>query len=210
MKEKGYSDPKPDELHPGQGSSPSVLREYEDRLFEDYLRFARAAGATEEEIAAMRSKRSSDQRWSVASEWGSAFQGVIFAFAGVRGARDANRDTMKTIGLRASLPGQVVVRSTAVIGRMNSLKDPLTLRPSEYTLRFKAGATRRETWATNYGELRKAMREGLPIRDASPTDDNEGFFLNLERFTLKARGWKQKTINGDNFWVPPGYRAPRF
>ena len=206
MKEKGYSDPKPDELRPGPGSSPSILREYEDRLFEDYLRFARAAGATEPEIEELRKQRWNNQAWANAAELYRASEGIALAIAGGISLRNARSDIARN-NMPSSVPTvNGIRRSTAVIGSQKVIEKPLQTRTSEYRLGVTVGSTFRSTWRSNYGELRKAMGRGLPIRDATP--DLTSPFLRLERFTLEMRGWTPRQINGQTFWVPPGYRVP--
>lgn len=54
-----------------------------------------------------------------------------------------------------------------------------------------------------YAELRRArseMNRGLPIRDVS-VGNNDGPFLNAERYLLKEREWKLDTKT--SFWNPP-------
>jgi hypothetical protein len=89
-----------------------------------------------------------------------------------------------------------------VIGRQSVLEKPGTLRANEAKLDVKVGQTPKATWKSNYGELRKAMRERRPIRDATPNDFSE--FLDAERYILENNGWVKKWYGDDLFWIPPG------
>ena len=91
---------------------------------------------------------------------------------------------------------------TRVIGRQPVLETPGTLRANEAILDVKVGPTHKATWKSNFGELRKAMREARPIRDATPLDNSK--FLDAERYILDSKGWTKKWIDGDLFWMPPG------
>ncbi len=88
-----------------------------------------------------------------------------------------------------------------VIGKKEVLDKSGTIRANEAKLDVVVGQTPKATWKSNYGELRKAMRERRPIRDATPKIKSP--FLNAERYILKSRGWIQKTVGGDTFWMPP-------
>ena len=50
--------------------------------------------------------------------------------------------------------------------------------------------------------LEEAIKHGKPIRDLSP-GDNLGAYLNAERSFLQGQGWIRKTIDGQQYWVPP-------
>jgi RHS repeat-associated protein len=90
-------------------------------------------------------------------------------------------------------------QSTVVIGRMADLK---SLGGEEFSLtdRLPYRGNAKLDWRQNAGVLRAEMRQGRPIRDASPGDE-EGQFLNAERLLLKSRGW---TPNANaTYWMPP-------
>jgi hypothetical protein len=93
----------------------------------------------------------------------------------------------------------VTKEAMTVIGRVKDLK---TLGAGEKSLldRLPNLGNPKANWRQNAGVLRKEMRLGKPIRDASPGDTAEQF-LNAERNLLRDRGWTfdPKT----NYWSPP-------
>jgi hypothetical protein len=74
------------------------------------------------------------------------------------------------------------------------------LRPGEHHLDLPWQRDPKLDWHQNAGQLRDAMRQGHPIRDADPLD-HEGPFLNAERHLLRSRGWRFDPESG--YWVPP-------
>ncbi|MBL8483158.1 MAG: RHS repeat protein [Rhodocyclaceae bacterium] len=88
---------------------------------------------------------------------------------------------------------------TTVIGRVRDLQK---LGPDEQSLleRLPNRGNPRANWRQNAGVLRKEMRRGRAIRDASP-GDTAGQFLNAERNLLMDRGWTFDPQT--NFWMPP-------
>lgn len=89
-----------------------------------------------------------------------------------------------------------------VIGRQPVLQKPGTIRANEAKLDVQVGQTWKATWKSNYGELRKAMRERRPIRDATPGIPSK--FLDAERYILESNGWTKKWFGDELFWIPPG------
>ena len=90
-----------------------------------------------------------------------------------------------------------------VIGRTEDLTARGTLRAGEETLLPRLTpnlGNPRQNWLRNAGELRRAMRFGNPIRDASPLND-AGVFLNAERALLQSRGWTYNSTT--HYWNPP-------
>ena len=90
-----------------------------------------------------------------------------------------------------------------VIGRMDDIK-PEKLGPGEYTLPQKGmpdQGSPKANWKQNDGMLREEMRNGKPIRDASPQrkKGDKPNFTDMERNRLKDKGW---TLDGDT-WIPP-------
>ncbi len=88
---------------------------------------------------------------------------------------------------------------TVVIGRTPDLKN---LGPNEQSLidRLPNLGSPKANWEQNAGVLRQIMKEGRPIRDASPGDTG-GPFLNAERNLLRDRGWTYDAKS--SFWNPP-------
>jgi hypothetical protein len=87
-------------------------------------------------------------------------------------------------------------KGKAVIGRQKIIENPKYLFSGERKLAVKVGETAKSTWKSNSSELRKAIREGQPIRDVTP--DVKTPFLEAERNLLKEQGW---TFDGTN-WNP--------
>jgi RHS repeat-associated protein len=98
-----------------------------------------------------------------------------------------------------------------VIGKMGDIRDIGKLKRGEYTLpgqgRLPDRGSPKANWRQNASELRKEMKRGQPIRDASVDPKtgalrNNTGFLKAERDMLASRGWRydQKTSN----WSPPG------
>jgi RHS repeat-associated protein len=93
-----------------------------------------------------------------------------------------------------------------VIGRGTQLDKPGVIKPGERKLQWPTRlsngdrASFKAEWKENAGRLREAMRQGKPIRDASP-GDNGGVFLNAERSLLRDRGWTFDSKT--NLWMPP-------
>ena len=90
-------------------------------------------------------------------------------------------------------------QARVVIGRTKDLRN---LEEGEESLlsRLPNRGGPKANWKQNAGVLRQAMKRGLPIRDASPLD-NDGIFLNAERNLLASRGWKFDRIT--SLWMPP-------
>jgi hypothetical protein len=102
----------------------------------------------------------------------------------------------------AAATTQVAARGNLVIGRGADLAKPGALRAGESKLGWPSKLPDfKAEWKENAGRLREVMREGRPIRDASPGDTG-GMFLNAERNLLKDRGWRFDSQT--NFWMPPG------
>jgi hypothetical protein len=74
------------------------------------------------------------------------------------------------------------------------------VRPGEEHLDLPWQRDPKLDWRQNAGQLRDAMRQGRPIRDADPAD-HEGPFLNAERGLLESRGWEFDRHTG--YWMPP-------
>ena len=95
-----------------------------------------------------------------------------------------------------------------VIGRTKDLetegvvKEGERLVPVDVVRRTDSTIVERPTYQSNSTELRKAMREGKPIRDVSPRN-YQGRFLNLEREIMTRRGWTEQVVDGETWWVPP-------
>lgn len=87
-----------------------------------------------------------------------------------------------------------------MIGRLQDLEKPGVLGPGEFTLQWSKRPSIKEEFKQNSRELRREMRNGRPIRDASPTD-KEGIFLNFERDQLEYREWKYDADT--TLWMPP-------
>jgi RHS repeat-associated protein len=105
-------------------------------------------------------------------------------------------------GVADFLLGGVEEEETLVIGKMNpdgTLRDG-TLGDGEHTLDLPKQDTPKANWAQNSSNLRQAISDGKPIRDASVGNpgSNTGF-LRAERNLLQDHGW---TLEGD-YWVPP-------
>jgi len=83
----------------------------------------------------------------------------------------------------------------------------VALGPGERTLFLPNKGSPSANWAQNSGALRREMRRGVPIRDASVNPvtgalENNTNFLKAERYLLQERGWvyDPKTT----LWMPPG------
>jgi RHS repeat-associated protein len=91
-----------------------------------------------------------------------------------------------------------------VIGRGQTLRAPGVLREGEHALSWLSVSQRlghAAEWTVNSHYLQRSMAYQLPIRDASPLTDLQGFYLNLERALLRSSGW---TPSG-GYWYPPGW-----
>jgi hypothetical protein len=89
-----------------------------------------------------------------------------------------------------------------VIGRGSDLAKPGALQAGEYKLGWPTQLPDyKAEWKENAGRLREAMRQGRPIRDASPGNTG-GVFLNAERNLLRDRGWIFDPAT--NVWTRPG------
>jgi len=90
--------------------------------------------------------------------------------------------------------------SGLVIGRGADLSAPGALGAGEYKLGwFSVQKTSMEAeWAVNRAKLQNVMNQNLPIRDASPLSDVDGFYLNRERDLLRSSRWTYQ--NG--YWIP--------
>ncbi|MGD8839061.1 MAG: RHS repeat-associated core domain-containing protein [Gammaproteobacteria bacterium] len=117
---------------------------------------------------------------------------------------------ISTVGLVNPVPGTSTALKAAklskggdrlVIGRGKDLAKPGELKPGEFKLEWPSKLPDfKGEWKTNSSLLRQQMRNGKPIRDASPGDKG-GLFLNAERNLLENRGWKFD--DKSNFWTPP-------
>jgi hypothetical protein len=93
-----------------------------------------------------------------------------------------------------------------VIGKLDDLNRPNAVRPSERKLDWVDQGSPKANWEKNSELLRKAMREGKPIRDVS-VDATTGDlkkargFLQAERKLLEGRGWSFDKLSGS--WHPP-------
>lgn len=87
-----------------------------------------------------------------------------------------------------------------VIGRKADLATPGSLSSSEKALTWEAKPDTKSNWKENSSQMREAMAQGRPIRDASPTDKS-GAFLQAERNLLDSRGWTFDSST--SFWLPP-------
>jgi RHS repeat-associated protein len=91
--------------------------------------------------------------------------------------------------------------SGLVIGRGRVLSAPGALGVGEYRLSWfsvQEISGMEAEWAVNQGKLQNVMKQNLPIRDASPLSDVDGFYLNRERNLLQSSDWTYK--NG--YWTP--------
>lgn len=101
---------------------------------------------------------------------------------------------------------QVVVART-VIGKKADLSKPGNLNDGDTVIGWQSTGNPRTNWLQNSSLLRKAMREGKPIRDVSVNPvtgelrNNTGF-LRAERELLRDHGWQYSTDTG--CWHPPG------
>jgi RHS repeat-associated protein len=93
--------------------------------------------------------------------------------------------------VRGSKKGKVV------IGKQEIIENQKNLLSGERKLPVKVGETAKDTWKSNSSELRKAIREGKPIRDVTP--DVKSPFLEAERNLLREQGW---AFDGTS-WNPP-------
>ncbi|MGH8612186.1 MAG: RHS repeat domain-containing protein, partial [Gammaproteobacteria bacterium] len=99
--------------------------------------------------------------------------------------------------LRAAKGGERLV-----IGRGKDLSQPGALQSGEFNLEWPSKLPDvKAEWKTNSSLLRREMRNGHPIRDASP-DDKDGMFLNAERNLLENHNWRFDKET--NHWQPPG------
>jgi hypothetical protein len=93
--------------------------------------------------------------------------------------------------------------TTAVIGRKDDLAKPGAVRPNERTLMGPNRGSERQNFQQNFRALRQAEKQGDPIRDISPGDD-EGRWLNQERCYLEWCGWdRYQDPAGDYYWIKP-------
>ena len=100
--------------------------------------------------------------------------------------------------------------SRVVIGGMEDL-GPGALAPGEATLASKLPGdtgSRLGNWLNNRSILGSAVREGMPIRDASVDSagnllyEDTRRFITMERDYLRSFGWIYDP--GSNLWIPPG------
>lgn len=98
-------------------------------------------------------------------------------------------------GMRTAPPG------VAVIGKTPDLDKPGAIGPGERRLNRPWKRNAKADWRENSGQLRQAIGEGYPIRDASPSKG--GGFLRSERNLLENRGWLFN--RGTSYWYPPGW-----
>jgi RHS repeat-associated protein len=135
----------------------------------------------------------------VVVETATGVPGVIKGM-GKQAVRRGIKELPKTRpGTGARLPD---ADKTVVIGR-GDLKKRGVLGKDEQALDLPNQHDPRRNWKQNYGQLRAAMRNGKPIRDADP-GNTAGEWLNAERFILKDRGWTFNKATGRH--VPPGKR----
>jgi hypothetical protein len=128
------------------------------------------------------------------------------ATAAAEGAVDAE-SAVNTAGgtatqLEFNFANEFGQNSGLVIGRTADLSEPGALGPGEYKLGWfsvKGTSGMDAEWSINQIKLQKVMKLKLPIRDASPLEDTDGFYLNQERGLLQSAGW---TYQG-GYWVPP-------
>ena len=117
-----------------------------------------------------------------------------------------------TFGLGAKLVSPSLVQAPArgnlVIGKLSDLTRAGALRDGERTLlpELPNLGSPKANWAQNSGRLRAAMRERLPIRDASVDPStgaliNNTGFLRAERYLLESRGWVYEPTT--TTWQPP-------
>ncbi len=99
----------------------------------------------------------------------------------------------------------VAGKGRTVIGKMDDLNKPGALKKGEKLLDLPDMGSPKANWKQNASKLRKTMREGKPIRDASVTNkgnlrSNTGF-LRPERNLLENKGWKYN--KRPRLWKPP-------
>jgi hypothetical protein len=112
----------------------------------------------------------------------------------VEGAVVAVIGIVRTGKSLASVPG-------LVIGRGADLAKPGAVQAGEKILKWPSKLPNvAAEWKMNAGFLRKEMKLGLPIRDASPGNTG-GMFLNAERNLLESGGWSFNPAT--NYWMPP-------
>jgi RHS repeat-associated protein len=111
---------------------------------------------------------------------GAAIATAGMHFAGLSGLQNANK-------------------SITVIGRTKDLQQ-LGIGEKSLLDRLPNLGSSKLNWKQNSGVIRQEMKNGLPIRDASPGDFS-GTFLNAERNLLRDRGWTFNSNTG--FWMPP-------
>jgi Bacterial TSP3 repeat len=126
------------------------------------------------------------------------------AGSGASGADDVAKrldDAAARLDEALSASGQ-----TTVIGKLEDLKN---LRPGENTLlkHLPNRGSPKANWKQNSGVLRREMRKGKPIRDASVDPatgkwTNHTGFLRAERNLLESQGWKYDRRT--TLWMPPG------
>jgi RHS repeat-associated protein len=117
-------------------------------------------------------------------------------------------------GLTGLIKGSAVKAAAAcpvgperlVIGKLKDLHKPGALKAGERLLDWSWLRNTKLDWKENSSQLREAIREGRPIRDASVDPiggeliDNTGF-LRAERNLLKNHGWRYNSST--NLWSPP-------
>ena len=99
-------------------------------------------------------------------------------------------------------------KSDVVIGKVDDLMAPGALKSGETTLmkegRLPDQGSPKANWKQNSGEIRKEMRQGNPIRDASAHRSNSEVresFLGAERNLLQNNGWVLNSKTSK--WEPP-------
>jgi hypothetical protein len=90
--------------------------------------------------------------------------------------------------------------SAVVTGRKGDLAKSDALKPNERKLGWEQKPESKANWKENSRQLREAMAEGKPIRDASPGDKG-GAYLPAERNLLENKGWSFDSKI--NYWMPP-------
>ena len=113
---------------------------------------------------------------------------------------DVNKVQNGTSALKYADEGYDFLKSNknAVIGKLDDLKK---IGPNEYTLldQMPNLGNPKSNWKQNSSVLRKEMRRGVPIRDASVYNPNGNTgFLRAERNLLLNHGW----ILDGVFWRP--------
>jgi RHS repeat-associated protein len=114
-------------------------------------------------------------------------------------------DLFGSLGGAAATGYSIYSRSRYVIGKMKDLSKPGAVKPSESELKLPNQGSPKANWRQNSSVLRKAMREGYPIRDASTNPvtgalrDNTGFTA-AERNLFENQGWHYDPSTG--YWFP--------